>query len=79
MGVTILPNKKPNFIQSLFKGVKYLEFIIPKHKKHKDITIDHNLYGSSLKIGQIPIIKKTKKNNKPKLLFEGKFFDIFLH
>ena len=71
MGVTIIPNNKPNFIQSLFRGVKKLEFMIPKNKKTEEISIDHILYSPSLSIGQIPIIKNTTKNNIPKLLFEG--------
>jgi hypothetical protein len=46
MGDTIEPKKIPNLYQSLFNGVKNLEFKIPKTKKIKDKTRAHNLKSS---------------------------------
>ena len=42
-GDTIFPNSNPNLNQSLFKGVKTLEFISPKIKNIIAITKDHIL------------------------------------
>ena len=43
IGEIILPKKIPNLNQSLFKGVKILEFNKPKTKKITEIITDHNL------------------------------------
>ena len=45
-GDIILPNNSPNLNQSLFKGVKTLEFINPKTKKIIEIIKDHILNPS---------------------------------
>ena len=42
-GDITLPNSNPNLNQSLFKGVKTLEFINPKIKKIIATTKDHIL------------------------------------
>ena len=68
IGEIIFPRDSPNFTQPLFKGIKILEFNNPSIKKTNDIIKAHNLIDSELSIGQHAIIKKTKKNNSPKLL-----------
>tara|TARA_A100001015_G_scaffold45894_1_gene50702 strand:+ start:499 stop:744 length:246 start_codon:yes stop_codon:yes gene_type:complete len=68
IGAIIFPSNSPNFTQPLFKGIKILEFNDPSIKKTRDIIKAHNLIDSELSIGQHAIIKKTKKNNSPKLL-----------
>ena len=67
-GAIILPRNSPNFTQPLFKGAKIFELNIPRIKKASDIVKAHNLTASELRRGQIAIIKKTIKNNSPKLL-----------
>ena len=42
-GDTIVPKNIPNLNQSLFKGVKILEFNRPKIKKIDETIIDHIL------------------------------------
>tara|TARA_B100001057_G_C22543278_1_gene830481 strand:+ start:466 stop:744 length:279 start_codon:yes stop_codon:yes gene_type:complete len=68
IGAIIFPRNSPSFTQPLFKGIKILEFNNPSIKKTNDIIKAHNLIDSELSIGQNAIIKKTKKNNSPKLL-----------
>jgi len=70
-GETILPKSIPNFIQSLFNGVKILEFKIPKIKKIRDSIKAHNLKSSCDIRGHNDIAKKTMKNKNPKLLLDG--------
>tara|TARA_B100001057_G_scaffold346003_1_gene347173 strand:+ start:450 stop:713 length:264 start_codon:yes stop_codon:yes gene_type:complete len=77
IGAIIFPSNSPNFIQPLFKGLKILEFNIPRNKKVNDIIKAHNLIGSELSKGQNVIIKKTKENNSPKLLLLA-FFCILI-
>ena len=60
----------PNLNQSLFKGVKILEFNKPKIKKIKEIIRDHNLYLLTILMDIIAIIKKTIKKTIPKLRLE---------
>ena len=50
-GDVIIPRIIPNLNQILFKGDRILEFIIPKIRKIKDITKDHNLISSLLTKG----------------------------
>ena len=50
-GDIIIPRIIPNLNQILFKGDKILEFVIPKTRKIKDITKDHNLISSLLTKG----------------------------
>ena len=42
-GDIILPRKKPNLNQSLFKGVKILEFNKPNSKKIREAIADQTL------------------------------------
>ena len=46
-GDTTFPNNIPNLNQSLFKGVKILEFNKPRTKKIKEIITDQTLISSS--------------------------------
>ena len=46
MGAINFPNKIPNFIQTIFKGVRILDFNNPKIKKIKDIIKDQTLIPS---------------------------------
>ena len=73
----MLPKNIPNFIQSLFNGVKILEFRIPKIKKIKDSIKAHNLKSSCDFKGHNDIAKKTMKNKNPKLLFDGVLTESF--
>ncbi len=77
-GEIILPKILPIFIHSLFKGVSNFEFFIPNKRKIKDIAIAHILGSPLLLIGHKEIIRKTTKNNIPKLLFEGNLVLIFM-
>ena len=45
-GDIILPRKKPNLNQSLFKGLKILELSKPRTKKNKEIIDDQTLISS---------------------------------
>ena len=45
-GDTIFPNNIPILNQSLFKGVKILEFNKPRTKKIKEIITDQTLISS---------------------------------
>ena len=42
-GDIILPRKIPNLNQSLFKGLKILEFIKPNSKKIREVIADQTL------------------------------------
>ncbi len=70
IGAMTAPKIIPSFNQSLFSGVKSLEFINPKIKKMTEMVVDQILIDSPDVKGQIPTIKKTTKKNKPKFLFE---------
>ena len=76
-GDTITPKKIPNLCHSLLSGFNKLELITPKKSKTKDIHNDHNLTSPPDFNGQSPIIKKTTKNNKPKLRFDDIFISGF--
>ena len=71
IGAIIDPRNNPNLYQSIFRGVNILEFLVPKNKKIKEIDIGTILIccRSPLK-DHIDIMKKSKKNTKPKLRFE---------
>lgn len=73
IGEIIFPKKIPNLNQSLFNGVKIIEFKSPKIKNIKEIITDHNLKPKSLINGYKPISKKNMKNTIPKLLLELNF------
>jgi hypothetical protein len=77
IGETIEPKRIPNLNHSLFNGVKNLEFKAPKVKKTKDKIKAHNLKSPSDFKGHNDIAKKTKKNKKPKLLFDETLTGIF--
>ena len=70
IGEITTPKSKPNLNQSLFNGVKIFELIIPKNKKITEIISDQFFRLPLFKSGYIAMIKKTKKNTIPKLLFE---------
>ena len=70
IGATIAPKIIPNLNQSLFNGVKNLEFVNPKIKKIKEIIADQILIKSPDINGHKLIIKNTTKKTKPKLRFE---------
>ncbi len=69
-GDTIFPNNIPILNQSLFKGVKILEFNKPRTKKIKEIIIDQTLISSLWVKGYKAISKKTIKKTIPKLRLE---------
>jgi len=69
IGEKKFPNKIPNLNQSLFNGVKILEFNNPKIKKIIDKIKDQILIFLSSNSGKIEIIKKKIKKTIPKLLF----------
>ena len=64
------PNKIPNLNQSLFNGLKKLEFINPRTKKIKEIIKDQILTSLSEINGQRAIAKNTIKKTIPKLLLD---------
>ena len=68
-GDMIMPSNIPNLNQSLFSGVKILEFNKPNNKKIIEITRDHILISPLFFNGKIAIIKNTIKKTTPKLLF----------
>ena len=78
IGAIILPKNSPNFTQALFKGVNNFELINPSIKKI-NAKIKKIIRGESpLIIGHSPIIKKTRKNQRPKpLLFSLDFINFF--
>ena len=67
MGILFFPKRSPNLNQSLFKGVKILEFNSPKIIKIKEIIKDHILMSSLLVIGYKAMSKNTTKKTIPKL------------
>ena len=69
-GETIFPKIIPNLNQNLFKGVKILDFSIPKIKNIDEIIKDHILMSPLLAKGEIAINKNTTKKTIPKLRFE---------
>ena len=69
-GEIIFPKNIPNLNQSLFKGVKILEFIKPKNMKINEIITDHNLISPLYVKGYKAIIKNTTEKTIPKLLLE---------
>ena len=71
------PKKIPNLNHNLLRGLNNFEFIIPNNKKISDKTRDHILIGSWSFKGQSDIIRKTKKNKKPKVLFDEIFMFLF--
>ena len=76
IGDTRLPSKIPNLNQALLKGVRILEFNIPKIKKINEIAIDQILSSFPFKIGHNPISKNTTKKTIPKLLFDPIFISL---
>ena len=70
IGDIIFPKNIPNLNQSLFKGVKILEFNKPKIKNMKEIIIDHILISPLIIKGYKAISKNTTKKTIPKLRFE---------
>ena len=70
IGAIIIPNISPNLIHDLFSGDRSFEFNKPKIKKTTQAVIKYKFRFSPFFNGHKPNIKKTKKNNKPKLLFE---------
>ena len=77
IGETILPRKIPNLCHSLFNGVKKFELRAPKIKNSTDNNKAHTLNSTNDLKGQKDIIKKTKKNKNPKLLFEETLAETF--
>jgi hypothetical protein len=69
-GETIFPRNIPNLNQRLFKGVKILDFSIPKIKNINEIIKDHILISPLSIKGKIDIRKNTIKKTIPKLRFE---------
>ena len=69
-GEITFPKNNPNLNQTLFKGLKILEFINPKTKKIKEIIKDHTLISSLLIRGYKAINKNTIKKTIPKLRLE---------
>ena len=78
IGEIIFPKNSPNFIQSLFKGVKSFEFNNPRIKKIKAIINAQSLGELLLINGQRPTINKKIEKIIPKLLLEPIFFIVFL-
>ena len=70
IGETKFPKKIPNLNQSLFKGVKNLEFNNPEIKKIIQKIRDQILIFSSFNNGNIATIKKKIKKTIPKLLLD---------
>ena len=67
------PKNNPNLNHNIFNGVNNLEFVRPKIEKIIAIIIDQILNEPSFSRGHKPTIKNTKKNTKPKFLFEPIF------
>ena len=68
MGEIIFGKNNPNLNQSLFKGVRILEFKMPKIKKIIEIIMDHKRNSLPSINGNKAIIKKNIKKTIPKLL-----------
>ena len=73
-----LPKKIPNLNQIIFNGSSILEFINPSSKNIKEIISSQTLILLPLKSGNNEMIKKTKKNTKPKLRFDESFIFLFI-
>jgi len=73
IGEMILPSSKPNLNHNLFNGDKIFDFNNPKIKKIKLSIISQNLGFFLIVRGYTAIIKKKKKNTKPKHLFDPIF------
>ena len=69
-GEIILPKNIPNLNQSLFKGVKILEFNKPKTRKIKEIITNHILISPLQDKGYKAKSANTIKKTIPKLRFE---------
>ena len=69
-GEITFPKRIPNLNQSLFKGVKILDFKRPNTKKIIEIITDHILISSLYIKGYKAISKNTIKKTIPKLRFE---------
>ena len=70
IGAIIKPNISPNLIQILLSGYNTFGLNIANNKNIKDKTIDHSLIYPEFNNGHKPIIKKIKKNKKPKFFSE---------
>ena len=70
IGAIIIPNISPNLIQQILNGDSSFEFNNPRIRKIMENNIRYRLKSSPFFNGHNPIAKKTKKNNKPKLLLE---------
>ena len=70
IGAITMPRISPNLIHDLFSGDRSFELIKPKSKKTTEAVIKYKLRFSPFFNGHKPIIKKTTKNNMPKLLLE---------
>jgi len=73
IGAINLPKRYPILIHILFNGAKIEGLTNAINKKHIEITKDHNLIFSEKNNGHNPIIRKTMKNNIPKLLSDEDF------
>ena len=73
IGEIKFPRNRPNLNQSLFSGLKILEFIIPRTRNIIETIKDQILKSFPFKSGKIEIIKKTTKKTIPKLLFDPSF------
>lgn len=72
IGEIIVPNKMPNFVQYIFKGVNKLEWVSPRMRKIREIIIAQYLISSPYNVGYNPINTKTIKKTDPKLLLLDK-------
>ena len=70
IGAITNPNISPNLIQNLLSGASIFDFNNPRTKKIKDIDIKYTFIFCPFDKGHKLRIKKTIKNNKPKLLLE---------
>jgi hypothetical protein len=70
IGAITIPNISPNLIHNLFNGERIFELIKPKIKKIVEAIKKYEFILPPFFRGHKPIIKKTTKNKKPKLLLE---------
>ena len=70
IGAIIIPNISPNLIQDLFSGDRSFEFINPRIKKIIEDIVKYKFILLPFFKGHNANIRKTTKNNKPKLLLE---------
>ena len=73
IGEINLPKRCPILIHILFNVAKIEGLMKAINKKDIEITKDHNLIFSEKNKGHNPMIKKTMKNNIPKLLSDEDF------